>query len=193
MNTERPIIRPPPGRPGPPDQPAARGPFWPTGVTALLTTRSSPADGCRSRMPSTAIVPSEGIVAAQLEPGGGRSGLLSRRSRASTTPPVHTHAVPPTAATVLDQWRPLRLAKQSPCRRELGRCRNSSAATAPSSGLPVARGARGCGSLTASPLPGPISPKHQRSGALGVCEAPLTGDRAQALTAQRLSELLARP
>jgi hypothetical protein len=49
-------------------------------------------------------------VAAQLKPAGGRSRLLSRRSRAGTDAAVHRHAVPRTDVTVLDQRQPLRLA-----------------------------------------------------------------------------------
>ena len=73
--------------------------------------------------------PVEAIVAAQLKPDGGRSRLLSRRSRASMHAAVHRHAVPRTDVRVLDQRLPLRLTKRSPRRRGLGRCRNSSNAT----------------------------------------------------------------
>jgi hypothetical protein len=65
--------------------------------------------------------PVDAIVSAQLEPGGGRGRLVSRRSRASTDAAVHRHAVPLTDVIVLNQWLPLQLAKRSPCRRELGR------------------------------------------------------------------------
>jgi hypothetical protein len=51
-------------------------------------------------------------VAAQLKPAGGRSRLLSRRSRAGTDVHVHRHPVPRTEVTVLDQRLPLRLAKR---------------------------------------------------------------------------------
>ena len=69
----------------------------------------------------------EAVVAAQLKPDGGRSRLLSRRSRASTTPAGrYRQAVPRTDVTVLGQRLPLRLAKRSLRRRQLGRCCNSS-------------------------------------------------------------------
>ena len=82
--------------------------------------------------------PVEAVVAAELKPDGGRSRLLSRRSRASTDAAVHRHAVPRTDVTVLDQRLPLRLAKRSPRRRELGRCR----LVAASSGTAAARSSR---------------------------------------------------
>jgi hypothetical protein len=52
--------------------------------------------------------PVEAIVAAQLEPDGGRSRLPSRRSRASTDAAAHRHAVPLTDVIVFDLPLPLR-------------------------------------------------------------------------------------
>jgi hypothetical protein len=101
--------------------------------------------GARSRSAREAITPTgagarllavetnrpvESVVAPQLELDGSRSRLLSRRSRVGTDPAVHRHAVPRTDVTVLGQRLPLRLAKRSPRRRELGRCRNSSTSEA---------------------------------------------------------------
>jgi hypothetical protein len=51
--------------------------------------------------------------------------FAGRRSRAGTDAAVHRHAVPRPDVTVLDQRLPLRLAKRSLRRRELGRCRCS--------------------------------------------------------------------
>ena len=82
------------------------------------------------RSPSKPIVPSRPSWLPRLEPDGSRSRLRSRRFRASTDVAVRTHAVPRTDVTVLDQRLPLRLAKRSPRRRELGRWCNSSRSTA---------------------------------------------------------------
>ena len=64
-------------------------------------------------------------MVAQLKPDGGRSRLLSRRSRVGADAAVLRHAVPRTDVTALDQRLPLRLVKPSPRGRELGHCRNS--------------------------------------------------------------------
>jgi hypothetical protein len=89
------------------------------------------ADAARSRLVETNR-PVEAVLAAELKPDASRSRLLSHRSRASTDRPCTGMQVPRTDSTVLDQRLPLRLAKRSPRRRELGRCRNSSQASTPS-------------------------------------------------------------
>ena len=103
------------------------------------------ADAARSR-PVETNRPVEAVVAPQLKPDGGRSRLLSRRSRAGTDAAVRRHAVPRADVTVLGQRLPLRLAKRSPCRRELGRCRCSSKGGGPERG-------RNCSGATAAARP----------------------------------------
>ena len=88
--------------------------------------RSSRCLAHRDRVPSKPIVPPRPSWLPSSSPDGGRSRLLSRRSRASTDGVVLGHAVPRTDVTVLDQRLSLRLAKRSPRRRELWRCRCSS-------------------------------------------------------------------
>jgi hypothetical protein len=68
-------------------------------------------------------------VVAQLKPDGHRSRMLTVDLEQARTRPCTGMQVPRTDVTVLDQRLPLRLAKRSPRRRELGRCRNSSVST----------------------------------------------------------------
>ena len=98
-----------------------------TSVTpAFVALRSRRLGRSGERSPSKPIVPSRPSSLPRFKPAGGRSCLLSHRLSSQHGRGVHRHAVPRTDVTVLGQRLPLRLAKRSLRRRQLGCCRNSS-------------------------------------------------------------------
>jgi RNA polymerase sigma factor (sigma-70 family) len=100
-------------------------------------------------------------MAARLKPDGGRSRLFSRRPRVGTDAALHRHAVPRTDVTVLDRRLPLRLAKRSPRRRELGRCPNSSMSGAESA---TTDAAPHLGEAVDTPAIGDLEDQAERGG-----------------------------